>query len=155
MNMVWKDYVLVVKIQIILNHVLFSYSVMSRCWETKPEERPSFSSLKNIMKEMERKHEVRPFIFSCKIRSSDYMNTCGNPGCKIENIAEYSLESVLTFSITIYNCAPTTWYVSIVTRNGLLVIYLHLLNLFSARFLRGLFWARFYFSYILIVYILL
>ena len=155
MNMVWKDYVLVVKIQIILNHVLFSYSVMSRCWETKPEERPSFSSLKNIMKEMERKNEVRPFIFSCKIRSSDYMNTCGNPGCKIENIAEYSLESVLTFSITIYNCAPTTWYVSIVTRNGLLVIYLHLLNLFSARFLRGLIWARFYFSYILIVYILL
>ena len=155
MNMVWKDYVLIVKIQIILNHVLFSYSVMSRCWETKPEERSSFSSLKNIMKEMERKHEVRPFIFSCKIRSSDYMNTCGNPGCKIENIAEYSLESVLTFSITIYNCAPTTWYVSIVTRNGLLVINLHLLNLFSARFLRGLFWDRFYFSYILIVYILL
>ena len=59
MNMVWKDYILIVKIQIILNHILFSYSVMSRCWETKPEERPSFSSLKNIMREMERKHEVR------------------------------------------------------------------------------------------------
>ena len=35
---------------------------MLRCWETKPEERPSFSSLKKIMKEMERKHEVGSFI---------------------------------------------------------------------------------------------
>ena len=48
------------------NHILFSYSVMLRCWETKPEERPSFSSLKKIMKEMERKHEVRSFILIAK-----------------------------------------------------------------------------------------
>ena len=47
-------------------YILFSYSVMLRCWETKPEERPSFSSLKKIMKEMERKHEVGSFILVAK-----------------------------------------------------------------------------------------
>ena len=63
-------------------YTLFSYSVMLRCWETKPEERPSFSSLKKTMKEMERKHEVGSLILVAKyVLASDYRVTCGKPGC--------------------------------------------------------------------------
>ena len=63
-------------------YILFSYSVMLRCWETKPEERPSFSSLKEIMEEMGRQQEVGSLILVAKyILASDYRVTCGKPGC--------------------------------------------------------------------------
>lgn len=34
------------------------YSIMLQCWNSNPEERPSFSALKKIMSKMEMKHEV-------------------------------------------------------------------------------------------------
>ena len=39
---------------------------MSRCWETNPKERPSFSSLKEIMEEMGTQQEVGSLILVAK-----------------------------------------------------------------------------------------
>ena len=37
---------------------LLRYSVMLQCWNTEPEGRPHFSSLKQIMDKLEREHHV-------------------------------------------------------------------------------------------------
>ena len=71
---------------------------MLRCWETKPEERPSFSSLKKIMKEMERKHEVGSLILVAKyilviiwllVVSPDTCLFCHNCNNLKKKIAQY------------------------------------------------------------------
>ena len=71
---------------------------MLRCWETKPEESPSFSSLKKIMKEMERKHEVGSFILVAKyvlmiigllVVSPDACLFCHNCNNLKKKIAQY------------------------------------------------------------------
>ena len=85
---------------------------MLRCWETKPEERPSFSSLERIMKEMERKHEVGSLILFAKyvlviicllVISPDALgvsnHNCSNL-CNIKKVQYFpaGLEAVLTLS---------------------------------------------------------
>ena len=83
---------------------------MLRCWETKPEERPSFSSLKQIMKEMERKHEVGSLILFAKyvlviicllVISPDALvvsnHNCSNLKKKVQYFPA-GLEAVLTLS---------------------------------------------------------
>ena len=85
---------------------------MLRCWETKPEERPSFSSLEKIMKKMERKHEVGSLILFAKyvlmiicllVISPDALgvsnHNCSNL-CNIKKVQYFpaGLEAVLTLS---------------------------------------------------------
>ena len=43
----------------VANNVLFiRYQIMLKCWEENPSDRPTFSKLKDMMKEIERNHRV-------------------------------------------------------------------------------------------------
>jgi len=44
---------------IVVNDFLFiRYQIMLKCWEENPSDRPTFTKLKDTMKEMERNHRV-------------------------------------------------------------------------------------------------
>ena len=43
----------------VANNVLFiRYQIMLKCWEENPSDRPTFTKLKDMMKEIERNHRV-------------------------------------------------------------------------------------------------
>ena len=100
-----------------------------------------------------KKTRGKVFYFSCKIRSHDYMTTCGKRGCvsscffchncsKLKKIAPYFsaidtfnsiMQAITTASTTCY--APTTCYVSIVARSlvFLIKVDINLVKIFRMR----------------------
>lgn len=59
--------------EIILCMLFLRYEVMRACWNEKPEDRPSFSQLRQTMKQMGDEREVKLFwnVCSFKVRSID------------------------------------------------------------------------------------
>ena len=62
----------------------YSYSVMLQCWNSDPEERPSFSALEKIMSKMEMKHEVGILRNRLHILGSKFCMKITNPSPQLK-----------------------------------------------------------------------
>ena len=69
------------------------YQIMMKCWENDPDARPTFTELKNQLKDMETLHKVRILI---NMKDSFHARPTGlGQLVKVFNLTAFSLDSVL------------------------------------------------------------
>ena len=67
---------------------------MLKCWEANPSDRPTFTELKNTMKEMERNHRVMQFILGLVLRIRIQSILTRGPKIVTLSYSHYDLPSV-------------------------------------------------------------